>query len=349
VVSCQNRVLVEADHYERSSQLEKAEIFLRRHLETHPSDAEVHFRLGELHGRTQRYEQMLQDFAAAEEHDGRLRDKIANRKEFYWRENFNRGAAALNRDEPPQAVTPLRHATLILPERHAAYPLLAAALLASPDSSGVTSVLEKACALNDGDLESRHALLQLYYAAGRDHQALQLSEEILKKSSRDLSALRCRALVLQQLQPDEAEAAFRELLRRSDDANDLLALALYYHRRERYEQAGPLFREALDRRGQASEATEGALVSSTRNYPFAIRLGGKRPLPIEEIYRYLGDCAWHLGDYAAMSEWYTRLLQARPNDKPALQNLFIAVQALGKQDDAELIKKQLDQLTSGQE
>jgi tetratricopeptide (TPR) repeat protein len=72
-------------------------------------------------------------------------------------------------------------------------------------------------------------------------------------------------------------------------------------------------------------------------------------LPEHEILRYLGDCAWHLGDYAAMSDWYTRLLQIRPNDTSVLQNLLLAAQAQGRQDQAELIKKQLDQLTGGQE
>jgi hypothetical protein len=72
-------------------------------------------------------------------------------------------------------------------------------------------------------------------------------------------------------------------------------------------------------------------------------------MPIEEIYRYLGDCSWHLGDYTAMSQWYTRIIEAHPGDVSTLQNLLLAAQALGNLDEAERIKKELDQLMSGQE
>lgn len=354
LAACQSRVFVEVDHYERNGEPDKAEALLMRHLETNPNEADTHFRLGELHGRMQKYGQMLYDFSAAEKHDGRLREKIANRKESYWRESFNRGVTALNRNEPQNAITPLRHAVLILPERYVAYPVLAAALLATPDSSGTLSILEKACALNEDDLESRHALLQLYYAAGKNPEALKLSEAILKKSPHDLSALRCRALVLQRQQPGQsinpvqAEAAFQELLRQSNDPDDRLAFAMYYYRQQRYAQAIPWFQEALNRRSSPPSANDSSNSSSVTNL-HAIRLGGRRAVPIEELYRYLGDCAWHVGDYTAMSSWYTHLLQIHPNDISALQNLLIAAQALGKQDDAEFIKKQLNQLTGGHE
>jgi tetratricopeptide (TPR) repeat protein len=348
-LACQNRILTEADHYERHGQLDKAQIFLQRHLETHPHDAEAYFRLGELHGRMQQYDQMLSDFAAAEKNDGRLRERIAHSKEFYWRENFNQGVAALKRGEPEQAITPLRKAVLIFPERYPAYPALAAALLTTPDSSGALAVLEKARALNDDDLESRHALLHFYYLAGRNQQALQLCEDILKKSSHDLSALRCRALILQRQEPDKAETAFRELLSLSKEADDVLAFALHYYRHQRYDQAIPLFKEALERRRQTRTITKEDLSSPAESNFLLIRLGGNRSLPVDEIYRYLGDCAWHLGDYTAMAEWYTRVLQIHPNDLQALQNLLIATQGLGKLDHAEFLKKQLDKLTNAQE
>jgi hypothetical protein len=94
---------------------------LTRHLETHPNDHAARFQLGELHGRMGQYRQMLNDFAAVEAGDSRWQDKIMNRKEFFWRENFNRGVASLKSTEPQQAIAPLRQAILILPERHAAY------------------------------------------------------------------------------------------------------------------------------------------------------------------------------------------------------------------------------------
>jgi tetratricopeptide (TPR) repeat protein len=345
-VACQKRILVEADHYERNGELDKAELALMRHLETHPDDGAARFQLGELRGRMGQFDEMLRDFAAVEKNDGRWRDKIENRKEFYWRKNFNAGVAALKRNEPQQAITPLRQAVAIFPERHAAYPPLAAAILATPDSSGAVPALEKAGALNANDLESRRALLQLYYNAGRYQEALKVSDEILQKSSQDLSALRGRALALQQLQSAETEEAFKTLLRQSVDADDWLAFAMYYYRRQQHEYALLLFQQVVKSRDfdNGESFSPGANRQSS-----SIRLGGHRAMPIEEIYRYLGDCSWHLGDYAAMSQWFTRLLTARPNDVPALQNLLIATQALGKHEEAEYIKKHLDQLTSGQE
>jgi hypothetical protein len=50
-----------------------------------------------------------------------------------------------------------------------------------------------------------------------------------------------------------------------------------------------------------------------------------------------------------MSQWYRRILEIYPNDTSALQNLWLASQAQGKTELAEMIKKQLDKLTSGQE
>jgi tetratricopeptide (TPR) repeat protein len=110
-----------------------------------------------------------------------------------------------------------------------------------------------------------------------------------------------------------------------------------------------LFQEALKRRGQEAGATNGALATAADSNATAIHLGGKNSMPIAEIFRYLGDCSWHLGDYAAMSQWYTRILQIDPQDVAALQNLWLASRAQGKTELAEIIKKQLDQLTSGQE
>jgi tetratricopeptide (TPR) repeat protein len=347
--ACQNRLLIEVDHYERSNELEKAEASLLRHLETQPNDNAARFRLGELHGRMQKYQGMLNDFAAVESNDSRWKEKAANRKEFFWRENFNHGVAALNRNEPEKAVTSLQNAVLILPERYDAYPSFAGALLATADSKTAVTVLEKACALNADDLESRHALMQLYYDTGRHDEALRLSEEILKKSSRDVSALRCRAFVLDKRQPDQAEAAFKELTRASGGSDDLIAFAMHYYHREKYEYALLLFQEALKRRAQEASASNGKLAAASDSNHTAIHLGGKHSMPIPEIFRYLGDCSWHLGDYAAMSQWYTRILQIYPQDAVALQNLWLATRAQGKTELAEIIKKQLDQLTSGQE
>jgi tetratricopeptide (TPR) repeat protein len=349
VVACQKRILVEADHYERNGELDKAESALVRHLETHPADNAARFQLGELHGRMGQYAQMLSDFAAVEKNDSRWRDKIENRKEFYWRENFNRGVAALKRSEPQQAITPLRHAVAIFPQRHTAYPTLAAAILATPDSSGAQPVLEKAGALNENDLESRHALQQLYYNTGRYQEALKVSAEILQKSSSDLSALRCRALALQQLQSAETEEAFKALLRQSVDADDWLAFAMYYYRRQQHEYALLLFEQVLKSRDLDPGANGGTNFSSGARNRRTIRLGGHSSMPLEDLYRYLGDCAWHLGDYAGLSQWYARIIETRPGDISALQNLLLAAQALGKVDEAERIKKELDQLTSGQE
>ena len=346
--ACQNRVLVEADHYERSNELEKAEAALVRHLETHPGDNAARFRLGELHGTMRKYQDMLNDFATVESSDSRWKEKGANRKEYHWRENFNQGVAALNRNEPQQAITPLRNAVLILPERQVAYPPLAGGLLATGNGSEATAILEKARALDADDLESRHALLQLYFNAGRHDEALKLSEEILKKSSRDVSALRCRAAVLDKAQSDQAEAAYKELMRVSGDSDDLIAFAMHYYHNQKHEYALLLFQEALKRRAEEAGASNGTLAAADSNR-LSIHLGGKNSMPIPEIFRYLGDCSWHLGDYAAMSQWYTRILQINPQDVAALQNLWLASKAQGKTELAEMLKKQLDKLTSGQE
>jgi tetratricopeptide (TPR) repeat protein len=347
IVACQNRVLIEADHYERNNELEKAEASLLRHLEAVPNDNSARFRLGELYGRMQKYQDMLNSFATIESNDSRWQEKIANRKEYFWRENFNRGVVAVNRAELSQAVAPLQNAVLILPERYEAYPALAGALLATANSNGATATLEKACALKTDDQESRHALLQLYYNAGRYDEALRLSEEILKKFSRDVSALRCRAAVLDKKQSEETEAAFKELLRASGASDDLLAFAIHYYQRDKHEFALLLFQEALKRRASEAGGTNGALAGDSLHT--SIHLGGKNSMPIAEIFRHLGDCAWQLGDYAAMAQWYTRLLQIYPQDAAAMQNLWLAMRAQGKTELAELIKKQLDQLTSGQE
>jgi tetratricopeptide (TPR) repeat protein len=349
ITACQNRVLVEADHYERNNELEKAEAALVRHLEMQPNDNAARFRLGELHGRLQKYPDMLNDFATVESNDNRWQEKVANRKEFFWRENFNRGVAALDHRELTAAVAPLQNAVLILPERHAAYPTLAGVLLATGNHSSALAVLEKACALKAEDMESRHALLQLYYNAGRHDEALHLSEEILKKSSRDVSALRCRAAVLDKMQSEEAEAAFKELLKASSASDDFIAFALHYYQREKPEYALLLFQEALKRRAAEAGATNGQLATAADSQHTAIQIGSKQSLPIAEIFRYLGDCSWQLGDYAAMSQWYRRILEIYPNDASALQNLWLASQAQGKTELADMIKKQLDKLTSGQE
>jgi tetratricopeptide (TPR) repeat protein len=348
LAACQNRVLVEVDHYERSSELEKAEAALKGHLETQPNDNAARFRLGELHGRMQKYPELLNDFATVESNDSRWKDKIANRKEYFWRENFNRGVAAIQRAELSQAVAPLQNAVLILPERYEAYSPLAGALIATGNNTDAVTILEKAGALNTNDPESRHALLQLYYNAGRYDDALRLSDEILQKSARDVSALRCRAAVLDKQKSEQAEAAFKDLMRASAASEDLIAFAQHYYHNEKHEYALLLFQEALKRRAQEVSATNGKSAAADSQNT-AITLGGKNALPISEIFRYLGDCAWHLGDYAAMAQWYTRLLQVNPQDVAALQNLWLAARAQGKNELAEILKKQLDQLTSGQE
>ncbi|MDZ7343948.1 MAG: hypothetical protein ONA90_05480, partial [candidate division KSB1 bacterium] len=165
------------------------------------------------------------------------------------------------------------------------------------------------------------------------------------KSSNDLAALRARAWVLQRLNAEQAESAFRELLKQSNDIEDMLAFGMFAYRQQQYEQAKLLFEEVLERRRRAAAAPQATLPASTNNQ-FRIE---KRNIPNEEIFRYLGDCAWHLEDYAAMLQWYTRLLQVNPNDLPALQNLLIAAQARGRFDYAELIKKKLEQITNNQE
>lgn len=347
-VACQNRVLIEVDHYERSNELEKAEAALLRHLETQPHDNTARFRLGDLHGRMQKYHELLNDFAAVESNDSRWREKIANRKEYFWRENFNRGVTVLDHGELAAAVTPLQNAVLILPERYDAYPVLAGVLLATGNNSSALPVLEKASALKANDVQSRHALLQLYYNAGRHDEALRLSEEILKSSPHDISALRCRAAVLNLKQSEQAEDAYKELLRASSASDDFIAFAMHYYQREKHEYALLLFQEALKRRAQEAGTTDGKFAAADSLHP-TIRLGGQNSMPIGEIFRYLGDCAWQLGDYAAMTQWYTRLLQLNTNDVAALQNLWLAAKAQGKTELAEIIKKQLDQLTSGQE
>jgi tetratricopeptide (TPR) repeat protein len=153
---------------------------------------------------------------------------------------------------------------------------------------------------------------------------------------------------LQQLQSTETEEAFKALLRESVDADDWLAFAMYYYRRQQHEYALLLFEQVLKSR-ELAPVTNGGVPPSSASSHRAIRLGSQSAMPSEELYRYLGDCAWHLGDYNGMSQWYARIIETRPGDISALQNLLLAAQALGKSDEAERIKKELDQLTSEQE
>ena len=153
---------------------------------------------------------------------------------------------------------------------------------------------------------------------------------------------------MQQLQSAETEEAFKALLRQSVDADDWLAFAMYYYRRQQHEYALLLFQQVLKSRNTDPGATDGVSSFGAHNHR-AIHLGGHSSMPLEDLYRYLGDCAWHLGDYAGMSQWYSQIIAAHPGDVAALQNLLIAAQALGNLEEVERLKKELDQLTSGQE
>ncbi len=321
--ACQNQLLKQAEFFERSGQPDKSEIALLRHLQDHPNDARARFWLAELQGSQKKFAEMVTALAHVEEQDRRWREAALNLKEKYWRENYNEGVRSLALTQIPEAVVALRHAVAILPERHAAYPLLGAALLANQQRNEARAAFEQARRLDPDDLDSRHALLRLDFDSGRYPETIALSEEILRRFRDDLSALRAAALALERMASAAnsdslnaaAEAALKRLLLLSMSVEDFAALGGHYYRRGDYRSAARQFEEAarLDR-------------------------GNK------DVLRYLGDCAWQLGDFAAMAKWYTRLLLSQPADVEAVKNLLIAEQALGRTAEVERLKAQLQQL-----
>lgn len=321
--ACQNQLLKQAEYFERNGQPEKAETALIQHLEQHPEDGRARYQLAELHGTQKKFAEMIHDLAAVEERGGRLRESALQLKEKYWRETYNEGVRALLLEQAPEAVTALRHATLILPDRHAAYPVLGAALLAQQQTKPAQAAFEQACQLDPDDLDSRHALLRIYFDRELYEQAIAASDEALKLLRNDLSALRCRALSLERLASASggdslnlaAETALKRLLTVSLSMEDFAALGAHYYRRSDFRNAAIQFEEAA-------------------------RLGRDN----KDVLRYLGDCAWQLGDYAAMAKWYGKLVQSQPGDVEALQNLLIAEQALGRNNEVEKLKSQLQQL-----
>lgn len=321
--ACQNQLLKQAEYFERNGQPGKAETVLVQHLAQHPDDGRAQYQLAELYGAQKKFAEMVDALAAAEKHGGRLRESALQLKEKYWRETYNEGVRALLLEQPPEAVTALQHATLILPERHAAYPVLGAALLSHQQTTAAQTVFEQACRLDPDDLDSRHALLRIYFDRGLYEQAIAASEEALRLLRNDLSALRCRALSLERMASANAsdslnlaaENALKRLLSVSLSMEDFAALGAHYYRRGDFRNAALQFEDAA-------------------------RLGRDN----KDVLRYLGDCAWQLGDYATMSKWYTRLVQSHPNDVEALQNLLIAEQALGRKNEVQKLQSQLQQL-----
>ncbi|MDZ7266881.1 MAG: tetratricopeptide repeat protein [candidate division KSB1 bacterium] len=326
--ACQNQLLEQAAFFERSGQPGKSESVLLRHLEAHPDDARARFWLAELQGRQKKFDEMAASLALVEQQDRRWREAAADLREKYWRENYNEGVRALAVMQIPEAVAALRQAVVILPERHAAYPLLGAALLANRQREEACAAFEQACRLNPEDLDSRHALLRLYFDSGRYAETLARSGEILRRFRDDVSALRATAHALERMAAAAnsdslnfaAEAALKRLLLLTMSAEDFIALGGHYYRRGDHRNAALQFEEAA--RLQPDNT---------------------------EVLRYLGDCAWQLGDFTAMAKWYTRLLLNRPADVEAVKNLLIAEQALGRNAEAERLKARLQQLQGSME
>lgn len=256
-LSCTAQIWQQVDLAQRQGNLQEAESLLVVYLSRHPEDAKVYFKLGEVYAELEQWDKMLAAFKKCVALDHLRRTEVDAALEYYWRLNFNEGAAAFRDQAYGRSVQAFTAATVIHPERALSQRMLGEAALAAGDTLTAIRALQQATALAPEAQRAHRILMSLYFQIRRFELALQKADWLLGFNPKDVEALRFRAFSLDRLDKvQHTTEAYNRLIEISSNPEDVEAFAAFRYRLGQYEEAIRLSRLAIQRGGDRIQNLE---------------------------------------------------------------------------------------------
>ncbi len=318
LVSCAAPVWQKVDLAERRGELPEAIAIIQAHLNIFPGDARAWYRLGEIRARLSQWPEMNAAFDRCDSLDSRWSGDIRTSREYYWRENINKGLEAMQARDWPLSRTCFEDAITILPRRALPYRLLAETALAAGETGPVADYLNAALERDSTDTRARRLLMVHTFDADDFAAALAQARRLLMVNPADVEALRYQAYALDRINdPEAARAAYRALVSRSRRSADQQSFAAFLYRQGAYPEAVQASRAALASGGDplANRRAIAQVYLSTQNFP-----------ELAEVAR--------------------EMLEIDPENVAALQLLQIAQAALGNYHKAEKTHLKIEALKS---
>jgi putative PEP-CTERM system TPR-repeat lipoprotein len=225
------------------------------------------------------------------------------------------GRVQLAGGEVQQAITSFRKAATVEPRSPLPHLRIADALVKSGDVPGAIASLRRAADLDPTLVQARQREVTLLIKQRQFDDALRVARAVQKQLPQDIVGLFMEA--------DVHEAA------------------------ERTDDAVRAYRAALEQRPSSTQAAirlHQVLLLSRREADartFAAGFLGKRPADAGFLY-HLGHTALATGDYAQAEERFRRILQLRPQDSPAMNNLAWVLVKLNRPGAAALAQRAVD-------
>ncbi len=256
LTGCQSTALTSAKVYLQQDDLEQAEEQLKAAVTQHPEDAEAHYWLGTIYARTGRYELMNASFDRSLAQSPKHQKDIAQGRQKYYVEHYNRGVQAVQADDFAKAAEAFEEAAVIDPEQIEAFKNLAFCQYKLGQPEEALATYEQALALSPEDADILTKRASIHYEQGDYEKAATAFEEISRLGKANVYTLSSLASAYERMkQPDKAIAAYEKAAAiNPEDENLLYNIAVLYSNQEKYEQAVEYYKRSLQLKPDDTDA-----------------------------------------------------------------------------------------------
>lgn len=313
---CAANRLHNVDLYMQQEDWSRARKALEEAISANPMDERVHLLLAEVYGELNLFQNMRQVLKNLVAMSPEYAEEAAFLRKKFWLKNFKLGFQHLQEKAFEYAIYRFEMAVLLDSTDVRGYQRLADAHFLSGRLHEAQKAYQAALEHKPDDLVIMNNLAEVHYLQRNYAQAVDLCEEILAADPAHPHARLRRAYALKDAgEFSAAEAAFRQLLAEPPNADVMTDLGLLY-----FEQ--------------------GKIDRAIRQFTDALRVADDKTV----LYRYLGEAHRLNANYLDMARWYSRLVEANPQDLNGWKNLAIAYQALGAREKLAEARTQIDKL-----
>ncbi|MCK5380164.1 MAG: tetratricopeptide repeat protein [Candidatus Latescibacteria bacterium] len=247
LMGCQSTALTSAKVYLQQDDLGRAEEQLKAAVTQHPEDAEAHYWLGTIYARTGRYELMNASFDRSMALNPKHQKDIAQGRQKYYVEHYNRGVEAVQSDDFASAAKAFEEAAVIDPKQIEAFKNLAFCQYKLDQPDKALATYKQALALSSEDADILTKMASIHYEQGDYEKTAAVFEEISRLGKANVHTLSSLASAYERLkQPDQAIAAYEKAAALNpEDENLPYNIAVLYSNQEKYEQAVEYYKRAL--------------------------------------------------------------------------------------------------------
>lgn len=337
LLGCQSKQLTSAKIYMQQRDWERAIEQLEEAVEIDADNPEVHFLLGQAHGRAGHFRDMNREFELSLMLDNKFEKQILLEREKYWIENYNKGVTRLDRQKYDEAELYLRTAIAIDARRSEAFRKLIVVYVNTQKPAKALELYAKLLRRHPDDIDLLSSTANLHYCQEEFSKVIPILQKVLSLSPDNSDALANMALTYEAMgEMEKALDAFKKAIRANPEDNDLVfLLGVHHYKNKAYPEAIRLFEKVLQKKPSDIKSVSNignAYLCMAEDLRLQLKSSKGEVLSAQSVKELKSQAIAH---YSNAIPYLEKALANKPNQPEVWRNLGVAYINTGENEKGE--------------